>query len=125
MQQADNAIDALIGLISQAGQAFTLRDIQLGCPLSTLAQEMAAIDEGFRLRLAKIYDTWHGAIVDAVSSAQHRGTIKAEVKPQQVAMMVVATMEGCLSAGKISQDLEQLMCCGEGLVHYLYLIQQQ
>lgn len=123
LSNSNDAIQALIELIQRSGEAFTLRDIQLGCPLGNLAQEMAAIDEGFRVRLNNIYEIWHAAIRDAVKQAQSNGKILPSVKPELVAVMVVATMEGCLSAGKISQDLETLACCGEGLIQYLNLIQ--
>lgn len=125
LDNSDDSMAALIQLIEQAGYAFTLRDIALGCPLGNLAQEMAAIDEGFRVRLNRIYDGWHDAIMKAVSKAQQAGKLIQQVDPEQVSVMVVATMEGCLSAGKISQDLDKLQCCGEALVQYLNLIQQQ
>jgi len=111
-------------LIQQAGDAFSLRDIQLGCPLSGLAQEMSPIDEGFRIRLNNIYELWHQAIVKLVENGLESGEINSSVKPEQVAVMVVATMEGCLSMGMISQRKEQLMICGEGLIQYLNLIKK-
>jgi TetR/AcrR family transcriptional repressor of nem operon len=125
LEQSDNAIEALIALIEQAGNAFTLRDIELGCPLGSLAQEMAGIDEGFRQRLNAIYALWHGAIIRAVEQARASGRIIDSIIPEQVAVMVVATLEGCLSAGKISQDLNKLLACGEGLIQYLKLIQKK
>ncbi len=125
LKDADDPIQALIGLIEQSGKAFTLKDIELGCPLGNLAQEMAPIDEGFRIRLNRIYESWHTAIKQAVIKAQQAGSIIQQVKPDQVAIMVVATMEGCLGAGMISQDLEKILSCGEGLIQYLQLIQQQ
>lgn len=125
LDKADDSITALIQLIEQAGHSFTLKDIELGCPLSNLAQEMAAIDEGFRIRLNRIYVCWHDAIVKAVSKAKQSGNIISQADPEHVAVMVVATMEGCLSAGKISQDLNILLRCGEALVQYLHLIQQK
>jgi len=125
LEQSDDAIEALIALIEQAGNAFTLRDIELGCPLGSLAQEMAGIDDGFRQRLNAIYELWYGAIIRAVEQARASGRIIDSVIPEQVAVMVVATLEGCLSAGKISQDLNKLLACGEGLVQYLKLIQKK
>ncbi len=123
LTEAEDPIQALIAMIEESGKAFTLTDIQLGCPLGNLAQEMAPIDEGFRQRLNQIYELWHGAIESAVIKAQQSGKIIEQVDPRQVAMMVVATMEGCLGAGMISQDLGKLMCCGAGLIQYLQLIQ--
>ncbi len=84
---------------------------------------MAPIDEGFRQRLNAIYERWHNAIESAISKEQMAGRIIPQVDANQVAMMVVATMEGCLGAGMISQDLDKLMCCGAGLIQYLQLIQ--
>ena len=55
LKNAEDPIQSLIDLIQQAGSSFTLKDIQLGCPLGNLAQEMAPIDEGFRTRLNRIY----------------------------------------------------------------------
>ncbi len=124
LKDADDPIQGLIDLIEQSGKTFTLRDVQLGCPLGTLAQEMAPIDEGFRSRLNRIYELWHGAIVEAVNKAKAAGDLIEQVQAEQVAVMVVATMEGCLSAGMISQDLNKLMFCGEGLIQYLHLIQK-
>ena len=123
LTEAEEPIQALISMIEESGKAFTLTDIQLGCPLGNLAQEMAPIDEGFRHRLNRIYALWHDAIESAVSKAQQAGRIIPQVDAKQVAMMVVATMEGCLGAGMISQDLDKLMCCGAGLIQYLQLIQ--
>jgi len=53
------------------------------------------------------------------------GQLIDSVQPEQVAVMVVATMEGCISTGMISQDLQKLMFCGEGLIQYLNLIQRK
>jgi AcrR family transcriptional regulator len=125
LKDAEEPIQGLIELIQQSGKAFTMRDVQLGCPLGSLAQEMAPIDEGFRIRLNRIYEMWHGAIVDAVNKAKNAGELIDEVQAEQVSVMVVATMEGCLSAGMISQDLNKLMFCGEGLIQYLHLIQKK
>jgi AcrR family transcriptional regulator len=122
LEQAENPIDVLIELIHQAGNGFTLTDIQLGCPLGNLAQEMAPIDEGFRQRLEQIYCQWHAAIIEAVTRAQDSGIIIQEVDPEQVAIMVVATMEGCLNVGMIFQNTDRLLCCGGGLIQYLNLI---
>jgi len=125
LEDADEPIQGLIQLIQQSGGTFTMRDVQLGCPLGTLAQEMAPIDEGFRVRLNRIYEQWHGSIVTALHKAKARGELLDQVQAEQVAVMVVATMEGCLSAGMISQDLNTLMFCGEGLIQYLQLIQKK
>ncbi len=99
LENAGDPLQGLIDLIQQAGKSFTLRDVQLGCPLSTLAQEMAPIDEGFRVRLNRIYEQWHGAIVKALNKAR--------------------------AAGELIDGVNKLMYCGEGLIQYLHLIRKK
>lgn len=124
IQGADNPLQAMIEMIHTAGNIFTMQDISLGCPVSNLAQEMAPIDEGFRLRLDRIYQHWHQAIYDALVLAREKELLIDEVDPKQAAVMIVATLEGCLNAAKISQDMDKLFCCGAGLIQYLNLIQK-
>jgi TetR/AcrR family transcriptional regulator, transcriptional repressor for nem operon len=120
---AENPLQTLIELIQQSGDALTMKDISLGCPLGNLAQEMAPIDEGFRLRLERIYQSWTDVLTHSIEIAQQKKLMLADVNPQQVAAMIVATMEGSLSAGKLSQDINRLYCCGAGLIQYLKLLQ--
>jgi len=118
----DDPIEGFIELIRNAGERFSMTDIELGCPLSVLAQEMAPIDEGFRTRLTAIYSQWHQSISDVLSSSKAEGLIIEEVDPDTMAITIVAIMEGCLSAAKVSQNLEMLQHCGQGLTQLLQLI---
>lgn len=120
----ENPIDGLIDLIESAGGAFSLSDIELGCPLTSLAQEMAPIDEGFRTRLIKIYNQWHQSIADGFQRALEKGMLLPSIDPDTVAATIIATMEGALNAAKVAQDLNKLHCCGIGLIQYLQLIRR-
>lgn len=124
LKKNGNPIDGLIELITAAGEAFSITDIQLGCPLTALAQEMAPIDEGFRTRLVKIYAEWHGAIADCFRRAGDSGLLRVEVDPATAAAFVVATMEGALNAAKVAQDMNRFYQCGAGLIQYLQLIKK-
>lgn len=122
LQNFQNPIEGLIELITRSGEAFSLRDIQLGCPLTALAQEMAPIDEGFRNRLCRIYDQWHESIAHILHRAQDGGFIRTDVDPEIAAVTIVATMEGALNAAKVAQDMGRLYQCGAGLIQYLQLL---
>lgn len=124
LQSFENPIDGLIELISASGEAFSMTDIQLGCPLTALAQEMAPIDEGFRKRLIIIYEQWHGAIADSFQIAKDAGLIRDDIDPAIAAATIVATMEGALNAAKVAQDMKKLYLCGSGLIQYLQLIRK-
>ncbi len=124
LQSFENPIDGIIGLIQASGDAFSLTDIELGCPLTALAQEMAAIDEGFRIRLIKIYDQWHQSIADGFKRAICNGQVHDDIDPFTIAVTIVATMEGALHAAKVAQDMNILYRCGAGLIQYLQLIRK-
>ena len=125
LQDFDNPIDGFIELIRNSGNAFSITDINLGCPLTNLAQEMAPIDEGFRIRLSNIYEKWHQSIADVMTEAKNSGKLIDEVEPYTLAVTVAATMEGALNVAKVAQNLDKLHHCGCGLIQYLQLIRKQ
>jgi len=118
----DDPIDGFIELIQEAGNAFSLTDIELGCPLSVLAQEMAPIDEGFRTRLTAIYDQWHNSIASVLERAKRDGRIIETVDPHAMAVTIAAIMEGALCASKVAQNMDKMHQCGQGLTQLLQLI---
>ena len=124
LQNLENPIDGLIELIRNSGNVFSITDINLGCPLTSLAQEMAPIDEGFRLRLSNIYEKWHQSIAEIMTEAKNAGKLIDEVEPYTLAVTVAATMEGALNAAKVAQNLDKLYHCGCGLIQYLQLIRK-
>jgi len=54
---------ALRDTIEECGCQPTM--LRLGCPLNNLAQEMSSVDEGFGVRVERIYDEWRAAIKNA------------------------------------------------------------
>ena len=118
----DDPVDGFIEFIRHAGDTFSMTDIELGCPLSVLAQEMAPIDEGFRTRLTAIYERWRGAIAEALTRARREGLILDSVDPGSMAATLMSIMEGSLSAAKVTQSLGTLHLCGAGMIQVLQLI---
>jgi AcrR family transcriptional regulator len=118
----ENPIDGLIAIINGAGESFTLVDIELGCPLNNLSQEMAPVDEGFRLKLNLIYENWIVLLQQKLEQGQKDNFVNKETNCRQMAVLIVATLEGCLSAAKVSQNLERLELCGSGLIQHLNFI---
>ncbi len=118
----DDPIEGFIELIQNIGETFSMTDIELGCPLSVLSQEMASIDAGFRTRLAAIYEQWHQSIAEVLTKARADGLIIDEIDPYAMAVTMAAIMEGSLSAAKVAQSLDKLHYCGNGLTQLLKLI---
>ncbi len=124
LENFDDPIEGFIAFIQSAGDAFSMTDIELGCPLSVLAQEMAPIDEGFRTRLTAIYEHWHRSIAEVLIRAKDMDLIIDDVDPYTMGVTMASIMEGSLNAAKVSQSLDKLYLCGQGLIQLLQLIRK-
>ncbi|MGV6808489.1 MAG: TetR/AcrR family transcriptional regulator [bacterium] len=119
LTQTTDPITTLKQSIMDAGQRMTEDDIQLGCPLNNLTQEMAMVDEGFRQRLERIHTDWRNAISDALKRGQAQQQVTTKINPEQFAIVFIATLEGCIGLAKSAQSMELLMACGKGLIDLL------
>jgi AcrR family transcriptional regulator len=120
--QFEDPVEGFIEFVKHAGDTFSMTDIQLGCPLSVLAQEMAPIDEGFRTRLTAIYEKWRQAIDDVLTRAKRDGLIIESIDTGAMAATLLSIIEGSLSAAKVAQSLATLHLCGAGMIQVLQLI---
>lgn len=117
--QSNDPISALKEIIQQSGKEITEEDIQCGCPLNNLAQEMAPVDEGFRSRVEAIYQSWREGIAKALEHGQKMGTVKKDIDARSVATMLVASLEGCMGLAKNAQSKKVLFQCGQSIIDYL------
>ena len=97
-----NPIDALIGIV-QAIPARP-RDVNRGCPLVNLTQEMSLLDEQFRKRLERIFQAWQEAIATALRNGQLTGTVHHDLVPEETASFLIAMVEGYEVLAKNAQD---------------------
>jgi AcrR family transcriptional regulator len=114
LENADNPIDTLIGIFKS--DELTVRD---GCPLNNLAQEMSAIHEGFRKRLAKVFSDWQTGIASALRTGQKAKLVRSDIDVEETATFLVALYEGYISLAKSSQDPKLLASGQKSLIRYL------
>jgi len=102
LQQGKDPIDALIGIV----QATSVRpkDVQGGCPLVNLAQEMSPLDQQFRKRLERIFNGWQEGIATALRRGQSQGTVRRDLVPEETASFLIAMYEGYVLLAKNAQD---------------------
>ena len=81
--------------------------LKYGCPLNNLAQEMAAQDDGFRIRVERIFDCWIDTLAQALERAKAAGYLRDDVDCQSTARFIVAGIEGCISIFKVTGAAEQ------------------
>ncbi|MGD1024086.1 MAG: TetR family transcriptional regulator C-terminal domain-containing protein [Candidatus Sulfotelmatobacter sp.] len=102
LQNAKNPIDVLIRIIQS--ESLKREDVQRGCPLLNLSQEMSGLDEGFRRRTARVYRDWHDAMAEALRQGQKRGIVRNDINANETATFLIAAWEGYVVLGKNSQD---------------------
>lgn len=116
---SEDPITAFKQIIMQSGEEISEEDIQCGCPLNNLAQEMAPKDEGFRSRVEAVYRSWRKGIESALIKGQENGFVDKDINVVSVATMVVASLEGCMGLAKNAQSKKVLFQCGRSVVDYL------
>jgi AcrR family transcriptional regulator len=113
-----------IAELKRAFRKFVKEDIESGawlhgCPLNNLAQEMSPLDEGFRVRIDKLYAEWRQCFSAAIAAGIKSGKVDAGVSPRAVAALVVAAQMGIWGTGKYSQSRDLMNQATEALCGYL------
>jgi TetR/AcrR family transcriptional repressor of nem operon len=102
-------------------EAQRLRKCVGGCVMGNLASELSDLHEGFRQRLASIFDLWRVHLAEAVSRGQARGRLRADVDASRVAQFLVAGLEGSILLSKVTKDITVMERCVEELKRHLTL----
>ncbi len=113
LRNAKNPIDVLVRIVKS--ESLKREDVQRGCPLLNLSQEMSGLDEGFRRRTAKLFRDWHDAMAEALREGQKRGMVRSDVNANETATFLIAAYEGYVVLTKNSQD-PRTMQSGQGRV---------
>ena len=119
LQEVEDPLEGLARLIQDHLVARIPDMVQLGSPLNNLALEMSAVDEGFRQRLEGLYRQWRKGLARALRNGQQHGTVRGDVDAEEVAVFVIACLEGAFGQAKTTQSLEVFQECMGGLSHYL------
>jgi TetR/AcrR family transcriptional repressor of nem operon len=102
LRNAENPIDVLVRIVQS--ESLKREDVQRGCPLLNLSQEMSGLDEGFRRRTAKLYKDWHDSMAEALRKGQKRRVVRSDINANETATFLIAAWEGYVVLGKNSQD---------------------
>ena len=119
ISRTDDPITALRDHLQETGECMSEEDIMLGCPLDHFAQEMSPLNQEFQSRIDTLYKIKHDALVDSFKKGQEAGNVTTAVAAESIALMIDATLQGCMAMAKSKRSLSTLMQCGEGLFHYL------
>jgi TetR/AcrR family transcriptional repressor of nem operon len=100
----DDPIEGLCQFFTNMCNEMNCSEVVCGCPLNNLCEEMANVDEGFRLRILSMQEKLNALIVTELERIED--DLRPELKLTQVAYFIVATFHGSTSLSKSSRNKE-------------------
>jgi TetR/AcrR family transcriptional repressor of nem operon len=112
-------VTALQSILRRRATSLTTREVELGCPLNNLAQEMSPLDQRFRRGVNATFDIWTDAVAKDLARGQAEGTVRKDVDARKIAAFVVASIEGSFGLAKGAQSPAMLRSNLEVLSSFL------
>jgi TetR/AcrR family transcriptional repressor of nem operon len=112
-------LTALQEVLRRRATSLTWREVELGCPLNNLGQEMSPLDQRFRRQVAAVFDTWIEGVAKALARGQKDGLVRRDLDARKTAAFVVAAIEGSFGLAKSAQSVAMLRSNLELLGKYL------
>ena len=100
----EDPIEGLCDFFMSMSDSMVCSEAVCGCPLNNLCEEMANVDEGFRLRILSMQTKLNELIVEALERV--KGELREGLIFSQVAYFIVATFHGGTSLTKSSRNKE-------------------
>ena len=79
-----------------------------GCPLGSLASELANDSEPARKRLADSFSMWRDRIENGLAKMQERGELSASANPHELALALLSAVEGGFLLAKTTHSSRPL-----------------
>jgi TetR/AcrR family transcriptional repressor of nem operon len=83
----------------------SLRDGAYGCPLGSMANEIADQDEDLRRTIATHFNEWLQLLVDAIDRLKTRGVLRADADSRALASGLLAALQGGYLLAKTARDV--------------------
>jgi len=90
-----------------------------GCPIGTLAAEMADWDRDLAAELEGVFRRWERALAEGLARMQERGELRRDADPETLAGFVVAVQQGAVLLARTGKDVEPLRTALEHALGYL------
>jgi TetR/AcrR family transcriptional repressor of nem operon len=110
-------LDTIDGLRAWSDALVTLQEARHatgGCPIGSLAGQLAERDEGARLELADGLDRWEAAIRDGLERMAANGELGPAADTAALAQRTLAAVQGGLLLTQIRRDPNQLRAALDG-----------
>lgn len=90
-----------------------------GCPIGSRAAELAEVSAAYRTDLAHGFSEWERAIREGIAAMHSRGELPRESDQDQMALALLAAVEGGLLLTKVRRNTAPLEAALDAMIAYL------
>jgi TetR/AcrR family transcriptional regulator, transcriptional repressor for nem operon len=101
-------LERISNYISEGVRGLEKYAFRRGCLIGNMGQEMAALDDEFRSRILKVFNSWADYIVDCLNQAKERGEISDSVDVTEVSRFFWFAWEGAILQAKLERSVEPI-----------------
>lgn len=100
------------------------REYQGGCPIGSLASELADMEPAARTALAAGFLQWEKAISQGLRAMHERGEMRAEADPDRLALALLTALQGGLLMTQVRKDICALEAVLDAILEHIrsYLV---
>ncbi|WP_005037396.1 TetR/AcrR family transcriptional regulator [Holophaga foetida] len=97
-------LDRIRNLLKEGLRLITENQCAKGCLIGNLAQELAAQNERFRVRLDEVFRMWRGQIANCLREAQGVAQLPTSLDPDVTAGFILSGWEGAILRSKVGRS---------------------
>ena len=105
--EAPDVISSIAAIFDSAAQTLEATDYAVGCPIATVALEVASTNEPLRLTTAEVFEGWIAA-----GAARFEADRMAPEDARALALTVIALLEGAFILSQALKTTEPVLCAG-------------
>nr|WP_294786398.1 TetR/AcrR family transcriptional regulator [uncultured Flavobacterium sp.] len=103
-ENSQNPIDDFYNMISYLLMEDPFLQVEYGCPVGNLTQEMSPWNTKFSEALTELVNQWKATIIKSIEKGQEEGLIRKDVVGEQVAFFILSGYWGIRNFGKLQKD---------------------
>ncbi|HTF02991.1 MAG TPA: TetR/AcrR family transcriptional regulator [Bacteroidia bacterium] len=104
LETSSDPVKSIYGLMKYLLLEDPFMDVQHGCPVGNLTQEMTPWNKAFSKALTDLIHQWDLALRACINRGRKNGTIRKDVKAAQVAYFVMSGYWGIRNFGKLNNS---------------------